>query len=78
MDSLPVPSGGDHNRGPELVAVTWAFTTLASIIVSLKIFTRVKILQELALDDLFTVFALVSERRTLQLSKGSDNVLFSY
>ena len=70
MDSLPIPSGGDQNRGPELVAVIWAFTTLATIIVSLKIFTRVKILQELALDDLFTVFALVSEQAKLAAQQG--------
>lgn len=59
MDSLEPPAGGDQNRGPELVAVIWVFTALASFVVSLRLFTRVKILKETALDDVFTILSLV-------------------
>ena len=54
------PSGGDFNRGQDLVIVTWVFTTLALVIVGLKVYTRIKILREPALDDVFTVLAVVS------------------
>ena len=53
------PAGGDQNRGPELVAVTWVFTALASFVVIVRLFTRVKILKETGLDDIFTSLSLV-------------------
>ena len=53
-------AGGIENRGPELVAVTWVFTALAVVVVGLKVFTRIKIIKEPALDDFFTVLSLVS------------------
>ena len=62
MSSIALPAGGDENRGSELVAVTWVFTALATVVVCLKVFTRVKILKETALDDFFTVLSLVSIR----------------
>ena len=62
MTSMVPPVGGDHNRGPELIAVTWVFTALAAFVVSLRLFTRVKILKETGLDDIFTVLSLVSSR----------------
>ena len=59
MNAIAPPTEGDQNRGPELVVVTWVFTALASITVSLKLFTRVKIIKETALDDVFTILSLV-------------------
>ena len=58
MEILP-PPGGDQNRGPELLAVTWTFTSFAVLVVTLKIYTRVNILRDLALDDFFVFFSLV-------------------
>ena len=60
MSSTARPLHGNENRGHELVAVTWLFTALATVAVCLKIFTRVKIIKEPALDDFFTVLSLVS------------------
>lgn len=62
MSSTVPPIGGDQNRGPELIAVTWVFTALAAFVVSLRLFTRVRILKETGLDDIFTVLSLVSSR----------------
>ena len=67
MDPMAPPAGGDQNRGPESVAVTWVFTALASFVVSLKLFTRVKSLKETALDDVFTILSLVSSRSWLYI-----------
>lgn len=61
MSSVAIPAGGNDNRGPELVVVTWIFTALATVVVGLKIFTRVKIMKEPALDDFFTILSLVSK-----------------
>lgn len=74
MDSLEPPVGGDQNRGPELVAVIWVFTALASFVVSLRLFTRVKILKETALDDVFTILSLVSSRSWLYLSSSAGRI----
>lgn len=60
MSSIARSAGGVEDRGPDLVAVTWVFTALAVIVVCLKVFTRVKIIKEPALDDFFTVLSLVS------------------
>lgn len=59
MSSVAIPAGDHDDRGPELVAVTWVFTALATVVVGTKIFTRVKIIKEPALDDFFTILSLV-------------------
>lgn len=53
------PAGGDQSRGHELLIVIWIFTILALIVVVAKVFTKVKILKDAALDDVLTVFSLV-------------------
>ena len=60
MSSVAILAGDDDNRGPELMAVTWVFTALATVVVGVKIFTRIKIIKEPALDDFFTTLSLVS------------------
>lgn len=49
-----------QNRGPEILAVSWVFTSLAIIVVSLKLFTRTYILHGLGWDDFFIFLSLVS------------------
>ena len=68
------PVGGDQNRGPALLAVTWLFTGLASLIVSFRLFSRVKILKETALDDGFIILSLVSSSRYWQLASLDDSL----
>lgn len=59
MDNLSAQATGDQNRGPRLVIVIWLLTSLALIVVSVKIYTRIKIIREPALDDFFTVVSVV-------------------
>ena len=60
MTSLAIPAGDNDNRGPELVALIWIFTALATVVVGIKVFTRIKIIREPALDDFFTILSVVS------------------
>lgn len=60
MESLLPPPGGDLDRGPELLAVIWTFTSLASIAVLLKIYARLRIIKAEGLDDVFIFFSAVS------------------
>lgn len=60
MNTVAGPAGGVENRGPELVVVIWVFTALATVMVCLKVFTRVKIIKEPALDDFIIILSLVS------------------
>lgn len=49
-----------ETRGPELLIVTWIFTSLTIIVVSLKLYTRTSILHALAIDDFFIFLSAVS------------------
>lgn len=51
----------NENRAPELLAVLWTFTTLALVVVLLKVYTRVKIIRETGLDDFLILFSMVKK-----------------
>lgn len=53
------PSGGSHSTGPGMLVITWLFTGISAVVVSLKIWTRYKIIGQTGLEDVFTVLALV-------------------
>ncbi|KAI4201572.1 MAG: hypothetical protein LQ350_003187 [Teloschistes chrysophthalmus] len=53
------PPGGDQNKGPVLLGITWAFTAICTVVVSLKIWTRFKIIGQTGMDDAFTILALL-------------------
>ena len=55
------PPGGDKSTAINLLSVTWFFTSLASVTVLLKIWTRVKLIRQWGLDDILTAFSTVSE-----------------
>ena len=57
---LAPPPGGDQDRGPTLIAVTWTFTAMALMVVGVKVYTRLKIVRETALGDLFIMLSMVS------------------
>ena len=57
---LAPPPGGNQDRGPTLIAVTWTFTAMALVVVGAKVYTRLKIVRETALGDLFTMLSMVS------------------
>ena len=44
-------SQNDHDRGPELLAILWTFTSLAILFVGLRIFVRIRLIRETGLDD---------------------------
>ncbi|KAL8766849.1 MAG: hypothetical protein Q9209_006507 [Squamulea sp. 1 TL-2023] len=54
----PAP-GGDTSTGPSILTVTWLFTGISTIIVGLKIWTRLKIIQQFGADDILTILALL-------------------
>ncbi|MCJ1303484.1 hypothetical protein MMC08_006294 [Hypocenomyce scalaris] len=56
---LAPPPGGNQDRGPTLIAVTWTFTAMALVVVGAKVYTRLKIVRETALGDLFTMLSMV-------------------
>jgi len=48
-----------EDRGPELLAIIWIFTILSSIVVGIKIFTRIRVLNALGWDDFFIFLSSV-------------------
>ncbi|KAL8939343.1 MAG: hypothetical protein Q9216_003407 [Gyalolechia sp. 2 TL-2023] len=69
------PANGRHSTGPGMLAIAWIFTGVSAVVVSLKIWTRVKIIGHTGLDDFFTVLALVfllafASVITVSVSKG--------
>ena len=43
MASLPVPVGGDRDRGGSLLAMVWTEVSIAIIFVSMRMYSRFKI-----------------------------------
>lgn len=50
----------DLGRGPAIVGVLWAFTTIAVLAVALRLYLRSRILHSVGWDDGFMVAAVVS------------------
>lgn len=59
MEYMPPPPGGNQNAGPALLVVTWLCTAICTVVVSLKLWTRFKIIGQTGWDDALTVLALV-------------------
>lgn len=53
-----IPS--DEDRGPQLLAMYWTECTVATIVVALRIYSRIKI-KGLGLDDWIILFTMVRE-----------------
>ncbi|KAI9839333.1 MAG: hypothetical protein M1837_002218 [Sclerophora amabilis] len=49
-----------ENRGPTLITVGWIFTSLAIVVVVLRLFTRFRLTRNSGLDDYFIIASLVS------------------
>ncbi len=54
------PAGGDQNKAPGLLALTWIEFSISLIVVVLRLFTRALIVRHVGLDDIFIVVTLVS------------------
>ena len=63
--SLPkmaqAPTGGDQNKAPGILALTWIEFSISLIVVVLRLFTRVVIVRHVGLDDGFIAVTLVSD-----------------
>lgn len=56
---IRVPSNRDSSNGPEILAVTWALTSIALAVVILKIWTRIKLIRHTGPEDVLTAIAVV-------------------
>lgn len=54
------------SRQTEVLVVAWTMTGAAILIVTVKIFTRVKIVQIIGWDDFFIIFSLVRSLFTVE------------
>ena len=61
MTAPPPSPGGDVSRSHELLTVTWLFASLSSIVVSLRLYSRVKMTRNLWWDDWVMFFTVVRE-----------------
>ncbi|KAL8645310.1 MAG: hypothetical protein Q9226_007362, partial [Calogaya cf. arnoldii] len=57
--SLQPPPDGDTSAGPSILIITWLFTAISTIIVGLKVYTRLKIIRQFGADDILTILALL-------------------
>lgn len=63
-----IPSSGDDNLGPMLIGVNWAVFGPSTIIVGLRLLTRIWITHNFGWDDAMILFAQV--KRTLVVPEG--------
>lgn len=56
-DSMPVPSGGDQDRGSALIAVYWVFLVVALTITLLRIYAR-RMIKSIGRDDYVMAFTM--------------------
>lgn len=59
MSPLPLPSGGDQDRGGSLLAITWAETFICIVVLGLRFYSRMK-LKNIGIDDWMMLITLVS------------------
>ena len=60
MDGLSAPAGGDQERGSIILGVTWTLTLLSLLFVSLRTYTRVRLVQKVWWDDWLAIISIVS------------------
>ncbi|KAL8851055.1 MAG: hypothetical protein Q9221_004045 [Calogaya cf. arnoldii] len=57
--SIQAPTDGDHSTGPSILIITWLFTGISTVVVGLKVWTRLKIIRQFGADDILTILALL-------------------
>lgn len=60
MASMAAPVDGDQDRGPSLMAMFWAESAIAFVVISLRVTGRIMI-RKLGLDDYMMLFTLVGD-----------------
>lgn len=58
------PAYDQQNKGPVLLAVMWALTGLATVLVWARLFIRLKIVRAFGLDDRLIAISMVSSSWT--------------
>ncbi|KAL8681920.1 MAG: hypothetical protein Q9186_002006 [Xanthomendoza sp. 1 TL-2023] len=53
------PPDGNNNNGTSILIITWLFTIISTIIVILKVYTRLRIIRQFGADDILTILALL-------------------
>ena len=61
----------NDNRGPVVLAISWATVTLAAVIVSLRLYTRLALGAQAGIDDAAIVLATVGDTRSVYTSSGA-------
>ncbi|KAL8807156.1 MAG: hypothetical protein Q9182_000838 [Xanthomendoza sp. 2 TL-2023] len=56
---LNPPPDGNTSNGASILIITWLFTSISAIIVILKVYTRLQIIQQFGADDILTIIALL-------------------
>ncbi|KAL8661876.1 MAG: hypothetical protein Q9168_008339, partial [Polycauliona sp. 1 TL-2023] len=59
LDYLKPPADGDNNTGRSILIITWLFTGISTVVVGLKVWTRLKIIRNFGADDYLTILALL-------------------
>lgn len=68
--SETIPSSGDTNLGPVLIGVNWAVFSPSTILVCLRVITRIWITHNFGWDDAVIVLAQVRDIETLVAGAG--------
>ncbi|MCJ1285987.1 hypothetical protein MMC26_005329 [Xylographa opegraphella] len=53
------PLGGDQNRGPTLIAVSWAWAVVSTVLVALRFYSRIRFARRLWHDDWWILISLI-------------------
>ena len=61
MENLPPHPGEDVNNGHKILIVSWAECGVALIFVTLRIFTRLRLVRAFGWDDAMIIVAIVSK-----------------
>ncbi|CAO1600386.1 hypothetical protein XANCAGTX0491_004076 [Xanthoria calcicola] len=57
--SMQPPPDGDTNTGSSILIITWLCTGISTVVVGLKIWTRLNIIRQFGADDVLTISALL-------------------
>ena len=60
MEALPIPPGGDQERGWKMIGINWAMFAIELVIISLRVYSRNKI-HAIGLDDYVMGLSAVSD-----------------
>ena len=54
------PPGGDFDKAPALLAIVWTEAVVGTAVLALRLFTRIKIVNNLGWDDFWMVITWVT------------------